>query len=236
MEKLFNSAQKLGITLNQEQLDKFHIFFQELIEWNKRFNLTHITEYEEVISKHFLDSLSIIAAGQLKDTDRVIDVGTGGGFPGLPLLIAYPHFKLVLLEATAKKVIFLKHITQVLGLSVQEIITDRAETVAHQPEYREQFDIVLSRAVAELPAAVELTLPFCKIGGVFIASKKGDITQEVSLSLKGIDILGGKLREIKPVTLKELPDQRQLVIIDKIKSTPVQYPRRPGMPEKKPIK
>jgi 16S rRNA (guanine527-N7)-methyltransferase len=236
MEKLFNGAKKLGIDLSAEQLECFGLYFQELIEWNKKVNLTHITEYTEVITKHFLDSLSVVLVWYPRVSDCVIDVGTGAGFPGLPLKITFPWLNLVLLEATAKKVNFLQYITQKLGLSDLQILNDRAETVAHQPEYREKFDIVLSRAVAELPTAVELTLPFCCLGGCFIAQKKGDITQELARVDKAIGVLGGKLREIQSVDLTELPDNRQLVVIDKISPTPKQYPRRPGMPGKRPLK
>lgn len=236
MEKLTAGARKLGISLNRLQTDKFRIFYRELVEWNKKINLTGITDYEEVITKHFLDSLTVISARQFQDTDMVIDIGTGAGLPGLPLLITFPWLKLVLLEATAKKITFIKYITEKLGLSVTQVINERAETLAHRPEYREQFDVVLSRAVAVLPVTVELALPFCKPGGIFISQKKGNITLEVSQAAKAIGILGGKLREIKPITLTELPDSRQLVIIDKINQTPELYPRRNGLPQKRPIR
>jgi 16S rRNA (guanine527-N7)-methyltransferase len=238
MEKLKSGAQKLGIYLTTEQLEKFEIYYRELIEWNKKINLTRITDYEEVQVKHFLDSLTIITAIRATDAGRdlrVIDVGAGAGLPGIPLKIAFPGIKLTLLEATAKKAEFLEHITGRLGLDKVEIAAGRAEEIAHDARYREKFDLVLSRAVAPLPALVELTLPFGKVGGGCIAQKKGDIEREVERALKAIAVMGGKLREVKPVELAELNDKRRLVIIDKIKMTPAEYPRRPGRPAKRPI-
>ncbi len=235
MEIVLNGAKQLGISLNNNQTEKFGILYRELIDWNKNINLTAITDYDEVITKHFLDSLTVIAAHRFSNLDRVIDIGTGAGFPGLPLIIAFPYLNLTLLEATAKKVSFLHHIIQTLELHV-DIIGDRAETAAHQPEHREKYDVVLSRAVAELPVAVELCLPYCKMGGMFIAQKKGDIAEEISSVKPAIEILGGRLKEIIPVTLSDLPEGRQLVVIEKISPTPDKYPRRPGMPEKRPIK
>jgi 16S rRNA (guanine527-N7)-methyltransferase len=238
MDKLKSAAEKLGIYLNHGQIEQFEIYYRELIEWNKRINLTSITDYEEVQVKHFLDSLTVVTAIDPKDTGKsltVIDVGTGAGLPGIPLKIILPDIKLALLEATAKKTKFLEHLIIKLGLKEVEIVAERAEEAAHKPQYREKFDIVLSRAVAALPALVELTLPFCTLGGYCIAQKKGDIEGEIEQSKKAIKVMGGHLREIKPVTIKELDDNRCLVIIDKVKSTPAEYPRRPGMPEKRPI-
>ncbi len=238
MEKLITGAKKLGLQLSPRQLEQFSIYYQELIDWNQRVNLTAITEYEEVQIKHFLDSLTVTLAFKppISNTDlRLIDVGTGAGLPGLVLKILFPDIKLVLLEATAKKAAFLRHLYSKLKLDNIETIIGRAEEVAHLAQYREQFDVVLSRGVAPLPTLIELTLPFGSIGGSFIAQKKGDTETEISRAVKAISLLGGKLREVKRVDLEEFTDERQLIIIDKVSSTPHQYPRRPGIPSKRPL-
>ncbi len=238
MEKLKSGATKLGLSLNPGQLEQFNIYYQELITWNQLMNLTRITDYEEVQTKHFLDSLTVSLAMKqsagINDL-RIIDVGTGAGMPGLPLKILFPNIRLVLLDATAKKATFLQHLKQKLELENVEIVVGRAEEVAHQSEYRERFDLVLSRAVAPLATLAELTLPFCAIGGSFIAQKRGRIEPEIDQATKAISTLGGNLREMKRIDLKEFADERYLVIIDKVSSTPHQYPRRPGIPAKRPI-
>ena len=238
MEKLNIGAKKLGLNLTQKQLEQFNVYYQELVEWNKRVNLTAITGYEEVQIKHFLDSLTVSTALESPINNRdqyIIDVGTGAGLPGIPLKIAYPEIRLVLLEATAKKAAFLHHLKHELELNDIEIVAGRAEEAAHENQYRQKFNVVLSRAVAPLPTLIELTLPFCAIGGSFIAQKKGDINPEISLANKAINILGGRLREVKRIDLEEFKKDRWLVIIDKVSPTPEGYPRRPGMPEKRPI-
>ena len=236
MEKLKSAAEKLGIFLTSYQLEMFQVYHSELMEWNRRINLTRITDFEEVQLKHFLDSLTIaLVIKNIKKNLKIADIGTGAGLPGIPLKIVFPDIYLTLIEATLKKAQFLEEVTSRLHLKDVEIIAERAETVAHDIKYRERFDTVVSRAVAPLPALAELMLPFCKIGGCCIVQKKGEINKEVEHSKRAIALMGGRLREVKPVEIEELSDDRWLVVIDKIESSPVNYPRRPGMPEKRPI-
>jgi 16S rRNA (guanine527-N7)-methyltransferase len=238
MERLQASALKLGLHLSSQKVEQFSIYYKKLVDWNQRINLTAITDYEEVQTKHFLDSLTVFLALKrpLSSANlRVIDIGTGAGLPGLPLKILLPDIKLVLLDSTAKKATFLHHMKEEIGLDDVEIIVGRAEEVAHQIKYREMFDIVLSRAVALLPTLVELTLPFCAIGGIFVAQKGKGVEQELSRAGKAIDLIGGKLREVRRVEMEEFTDERWLVIIDKISPTLPKYPRRPGIPGKRPL-
>lgn len=231
-------ARKLGLSLGPQQLEQFRIYYQELADWNQRVNLTSITGYEEVQVKHFLDSLTVaLALRERADyvSCRVIDIGAGAGFPGVPLKIALPEIRLTLLEATVKKTLFLQHIKDKLGLGGVEVVTGRAEEIAHQSDYRERFDVALSRAVGELPVLAEICLPFCVAGGLCIAQKKGDIEAELRSAGRAIDLMGGRLREMKKIELEGLADGRCLVIIEKVAATPPQYPRRPGMPNKKPL-
>jgi 16S rRNA (guanine527-N7)-methyltransferase len=239
MKQLIAGAGKLGITLNAGQVEQFELYYRELIEWNKKTNLTAITDYSSVQVKHFLDSLTIALALPQKEIENpdfnIVDVGTGAGFPGLPLKILFPQPKLVLIEPTTKKTAFLHHIIHRLELENVEVLNSRAEEVAHLPPYREQFALVLSRAVALLPALVELTLAFCRIGGRFIAQKKGRVEQEVNRAKAAITVMGGKLNQIREIGLEEFSDARYLVIIDKICPTPGEYPRRAGLPKRRPI-
>lgn len=238
MDKLQSGAARLGLNLTPEQLQKFEVYYRELVEWNIRVNLTSITGYEEVQITHFLDSLTVVSGLPSPQPDKqlsITDVGTGAGLPGIPLRIVLPEIRLVLLEATAKKAEFLRHITAKLELDNVEIVRGRAEEVAHDDLYREKFDMVVSRALAPMNVLAELTLPFCAIGGRLIAQKKGDISQEMNQSSRAVKYLGGEVSEVLDVTLDEFDDDRRLVIIDKVKATPSKYPRRPGIPAKKPI-
>lgn len=210
----------------------FEEYLKALLEWNKKFNLTSITDPEEIRLKHFEDSLSIIQTIELTD-QSIIDIGAGAGFPGIPLKIKCAQIQLTLVEATRKKIEFLRHIVNKLDLKNVEIVWGRAEEVAK--EKREQYDIAVSRAVAKLNVLSELCLPFVKVGGIFIAYKEKKIEDEVKASENAIKILGGKLKEIKKVTLPNSDIIRSLVIIEKISPTPEKYPRRPGMAKKRPL-
>ena len=239
MKQLIAGAGKLGIELDGRQIEQFELYYRELITWNERINLTAITDYSSVQVKHFLDSLTVTLALSAQEVTKpdfdIVDIGTGAGFPGLPFKILFPQPKLVLVEPTAKKVAFLRDIIRTLELESVEVVNSRAEEAAHLPLYREQFALVLSRAVASLSTLVELTLPFCRVGGRFIAQKKGEVEQEANKAEKAIAALGGKLNQIRKIELEEFSDARYLVIIDKIWPTPVTYPRRTGVPRRRPI-
>lgn len=239
MNRLIAGADKLGIKLSSRHVKQFELYYQELIKWNTKTNLTAITDYSSIQLKHFLDSLTVTLALSTEDMLRpdftIVDIGTGAGFPGLPLKILFPQPRLVLIEPTAKKTAFLHHIVRKLELENVEVLNSRAEEAAPLPLYREQFALALSRAVALLPTLVELALPFCQIGGRFIAQKKGDIGQELNRAEKAVVVLGGKLEQIKKIELNEFDDARCLVVIDKICPTPGKYPRRAGLPKRRPI-
>jgi 16S rRNA (guanine527-N7)-methyltransferase len=238
LETLLHGAKQLGLSLTSKQTQQFQLYYEELVEWNKGVNLTAITDYEEVQLKHFLDSLTLVPAFEDKAWSKgdfsLLDVGTGAGLPGIPLKILLPKVRLVLLESVAKKTAFLQHVVNCLSLDHVEVLTGRAEDIAHQDSYRERFDLVVSRAVGRLSTIAELTLPFCREGGLFIAPKKGKIEQELSQAAKAIDTLGGKLKEVKKVEL-ELLEPRFLVMVAKVSPTPQRYPRRAGVPAKRPL-
>jgi 16S rRNA (guanine527-N7)-methyltransferase len=239
MQELIEGASKLGAKLDSRQVRKFELYYHELTEWNKRTNLTAITDYSSVQIKHFLDSLTVLLAlpkEEMKTPDfNIADVGTGAGFPGLPLKILFPRPRLLLIEPTTKKTTFLHHIICQLELENVEVLNSTAEEAAHLSLYREQFALVLSRAVALLPVVVELALPFCRVGGTFIAQKKGEVEHEIDNAKQAIATLGGKSRETRKIELSEFADTRYLIIIDKISPTPDKYPRRPGVPRRRPI-
>ena len=238
MEKLYSGAKKLGLELSPGQLRQFDIYYQELVAFNQRVNLTRITDYEAVQLNHFLDALTLSLVWPPAKPGarlRVIDVGSGAGIPGLPIKILFPDIKLTLLDATTKKAAFLDHLSRKLALDNVEITVGRAENIAHQAGYRESFDMVLARGVAPLVTLAELTLPFGCPGSSFIAQKKGDINPEIAEASWAISLLGGELREIKMISLEEFADDRKLVVVSKVSPTPKAYPRRPGIPHKRPL-
>jgi len=233
MEKLIAGAGKLGLSLTPLQVELFQRYYEELVEWNRRVNLTAIVDYEGVQLKHFLDSLTV--APLINESCRLLDIGTGAGFPGLPLKIVFPDIAVTLVDSVHKKAAFLSHLVDRLSLDGVEVIAERAETLAHDERHRERYDVAVSRGVADLATLAELTLPFCVVGGLFIAMKKGDIEVEVMAADNAIHALGGRLREERRVELKELGEDRVLVVVDKIVATPERYPRRPGIPKKRPL-
>lgn len=236
MSKIFEEKlAHLGIVLNDTQKEQFHQFYEILVEWNSFMNLTGITEYEEVNEKHFVDSVSLIKAVDLSKVKTVIDVGTGAGFPGIPLKIAFPHLEIVLLDSLNKRVKFLNEVIEQLGLTGIRAIHGRAEDYAKQKEYREQFDLCVSRAVANLSTLSEYCIPYVNVGGMFIPYKSGEIDEEVETSKKAIHILGGKLSEVVKFQLPGTDIGRSFVRIEKIQNTSKKYPRKAGLPAKEPL-
>ena len=235
MDLLADGAQRLGLKLSQEQLARFELYYRELTEWNRRVNLTAIVAYDEMQVKHFLDSLTLAPVLPSQASLRLLDVGTGAGLPGLPLKILYPGMRLTLVDSVAKKTAFLRHLVARLGLDAVEVMTGRAEDLARQEGYRERFEVVVSRGVAALSTLAELTLPFCHLGGIFVAQKKEDVSQEIERAARAIATLGGRVREVRRAEVDGLLQDRVLVIIEKVAPTPSRYPRRAGMPTKRPL-
>ena len=232
---LENGCRELGIELSQKQKNQFIQFYEFLVEKNKVMNLTGITEFEEVLTKHFLDSLACVKAIDMTKVKTIMDIGTGAGFPGVPLKIAFPHLEACLLDSLKKRVNFLEESFELLGLEGIKAIHGRAEEMGRNTLYREQFDLCVSRAVANLSSLSEYCLPFVKMGGAFISYKSGTVQEEAEEAEKAINILGG---QVKDITYFKLPDSeidRSLVIINKKKSTPGKYPRKAGTPLKEPL-
>ncbi len=225
----------LGIALDNAQEAAFRKFHDILLAENERLNLTALATTEAVQNKHFLDSLSGLSLLPKSPGLRVIDVGTGAGFPGVPLKIVRPDLRLTLLEATRKKAEFLERLVGRLALSNVTIIWERAETLAHDVAYRAQYDVVLARAVAPLPGLLELLLPFCRVGGTCVAWKGPKGPDEAVAAERALAVLGGRLRETRPVHIPDESSRRFLLVVEKVAATPDKYPRRPGMPAKRPL-
>jgi 16S rRNA (guanine527-N7)-methyltransferase len=234
VQYLIEGAAALGLVLTPAQVRAFQRYSDLLSIWNERLNLTSITGDRDIQVKHFLDSLTCLAAFSTERPCRLLDVGSGAGFPGLPLRIYDAGIHVTLLESHGKKAAFLMNLVRELDLADVEIVAERAETAGSNPRYRETFDVVVARAVAELAVLAEYCLPFCRVGGVFVAQKKAGISEELKAAEVAIATLGGALERTIPAALPGL-EPRQLVVICKIAPTPAKFPRRPGMPAKRPL-
>ncbi len=232
-EEIINQIKKLDIMINDKQADQFIIYMKELIEWNNKINLTAITDPKGIIIKHFVDSLTI--SKHLKETDTIIDVGTGAGFPGIPIKIIKKNTNMTLLDSLNKRIQFLEEIIQKCELDKIKAIHYRAEDAGIDPIYREKYDIATSRAVASLNILAEYMLPFVRIGGKCICMKGSEIKEELEKSKQAIKILGGEIEKVEEFLIPETNIMRHIVIIKKIKETPRAYPRKAGTPTKKPL-
>jgi 16S rRNA (guanine527-N7)-methyltransferase len=237
MENLSQEILKqTGFKLSETQVKLFQIYETELIDWNARFNLTAIRDREGIQIKHFLDSITCLFAFSERIPAKLIDVGTGAGFPGIPLKIIFPQIQLVLVESVGKKAQFCQHIVQKLELDKTEVLTLRAEEMGQIARYREKFDCAVARAVASLPVLAEYLLPLVKIGGIMLAQKGENGVAEAHEAEKPIKLLGGSIKKLRQVQLPGVAETRYLITIDKIATTPPQYPRRVGIPSKTPLK
>jgi len=239
LEPLRDGARALGLPLSDEQLALFARYRDELLDWNTRVNLTAITDPAQVLTRHFLDALTVVLALSPEARARparVLDVGAGAGLPGLALKIALPHWDVTELDSVGKKTTFVAHVVDILGLQGATVLTGRAEDMARRPAHRERYDIVLARALAPLRVLAEYTLPFCRVGGLAIALKKGDIVGELAEGRRAAGQLGGQLGEpIRVPPLTDLGDDRVLIPLHKARPTPPQFPRAAGTPVKRPL-
>lgn len=235
IELLKNRLVDFSINVDETMLDRFEKYRQILVEYNQHMNLTGITEQREVYIKHFLDSVAIFKNGYIADDLSVIDVGTGAGFPGLPLKICNPKIKLTLLDSLNKRINFLKTVGQELGLNEIEYVHGRAEDIAQKPEHREKYDIATSRAVASLPVLLELCVPYVKIGGFFICLKGPSVDIELGQAKNAMKLLGVRLVEKINVILPDQELKHNILVFKKEEKTPAKYPRRAGKPSKNPL-
>ena len=236
MEKLINEAQELfHVHVTGRQVMSLITYEKELMEWNQKFNLTAIRDMESIRVKHFLDSFSCVLAWKANPPHRLIDVGTGAGFPGLVLKILYPNMKLTLVESVGKKAMFCQHIVSTLKLEDVDVIHKRAEDLGQNPIHREQYDWAVARAVAQLNVLSEYLIPLVKIGGKILAQKGESGPAEAQSAEKAMKLLGGKLEQLIPVNLPGVADDRYLIVMEKVAATPPKYPRKPGIPTKQPL-
>lgn len=226
-------AKQINIEVNETQIKQFFLYTEELIHWNQKMNLTAIIEPEEILLKHFIDSVCIV--NQIKEDSKIIDVGTGAGFPGVPIKIMKNKCKMTLIDAVNKKVEFLRYLCKELAFDQIEILHTRAEDLAKDPYYRESYDVAVSRAVAELKTLLEYLLPFIKVGGTCICMKGPNAINEIGEAKRAMQILGGRIKEVKEIILPESEIKRSIIVIEKIRNTPKSYPRKAGKPRKEPI-
>ena len=234
-EILIDGSKELGIDLDDDSLEKFRIYKELLKEWNTKINITAIIEDEEIVVKHFLDSLTPYLLNILDGKKEIIDIGTGGGFPGLPLKLINNDLKVTLMDSLNKRITFLKEVISSLELEGVDAIHGRAEELGRTERYREKYDICISRAVASLDTLCEYCIPFVKLGGYFISMKGPDIDQELKEAQRSIQILGGKLIDKKIINIPQSDIEHSLLVIEKIRETPTKYPRGGGKPRKKPL-
>lgn len=235
-EVLKNGALSYNINLNQEQIEQFIIYMDLLKEWNQKINLTTITDDMGIIGKHFIDSISIVKSGVLKNGMRLIDVGTGAGFPGIPIKIIMPGVRVVLLDSLNKRINYLNEVVNKLNLKDIEAVHGRAEEFSKKPEFREKFDIATARAVANLSVLSEYCIPYVKVGGYFISMKGPSIDEEIQSGKNAISTLGGKFVEIIKTEIPGEDLDHRIVVVEKVKKTDEKYPRKYAQIEKKPIK
>ena len=232
---LIDGADALGLKLDKNEVKLYFRYMQLLLEWNKRFNLTAIEDPEEIVVKHFVDSIAPLPCFKGNKYKKLIDIGTGAGFPGVPLKIAHPDFAVVLLDSLQKRIYFLRNVVEQLKLDSVTVHHGRAEDYGKMRVFRENFDIAVSRAVSRLTVLVELCLPFVKVNGIFLAYKGPNVDKEIKEAEKAITILGGKILENREIILPGLDEGRNIVIIEKSAPTPEKYPRKAGLPEKRPL-
>ena len=235
MTSMAELAAQLGIAVGTDEEELFDRYQGELLAWNERAGLTTVTATAEIRRIHFLDSLGVFLAGPLPQVGRVVDVGAGGGFPGVPLKICRPDLELVLVEANARKAAFLRHLVEILDLAGVRVYQERAEVVGRDPDLRERFDLAVARAVAALPVLLEYTLPLVALGGEVVALKGPRLDQELAAGEEAGRVLGGGEGAVISFTLPEGGEERRLAVWKKVKATPVAYPRRPGMAAKRPL-
>lgn len=224
-----------GVSLNETQMQQFELYFQELVEWNNKMNLTAITDEEGVYLKHFYDSISAAFFQDFTKPLNIVDVGAGAGFPSIPIKICFPHLRVTIVDSLNKRIQFLDHLVSTLKLNDISLFHDRAETFANKKEHREHYDLVLARAVARMPVLAELCLPLAKVGGVFLAMKGPEVVKEIEEGKRAIATLGGEVIKNKNLLLPFEESTRHFVFIEKRKKTPNKYPRKPGTPNKQPL-